>query len=35
MLKELPKMLQENKIRKCCWKNGGDRLAQYRVATNL
>ena len=20
---------------KCCWKNGTDRLAQYRVATNL
>ena len=28
-------MLQRHEVSKCCWKNGPDRLAQYRVATNL
>ena len=28
-------MLRRHEVGKCCWKNGPDRLAQYRVATNL
>ena len=28
-------MWQKHKVSKCCWKNGDDRLAQCRVATNL
>ena len=26
---------QRQEVSKCCWKKGTDRLAQWRVATNL
>lgn len=28
-------MTPKNEMSKCCWENGANRLAQYRVATNL
>ena len=28
-------MTQRQEVRRCCWKNCTDRLAQRRVATNL
>ena len=28
-------MTQRQEVSKCCWKNGADRLAQCKVATNL
>ena len=28
-------MTQEHSVSKCCWKNGTDRMAWYRVAMNL
>ena len=28
-------MIQRQKVSKCCWKNGANRLAQHRAATNL
>ena len=27
-------VMQGHKVSECCWKNGTDRLAQCRVATN-
>lgn len=26
---------QKQELNSCCWKNGTDKLAQYRAATNL
>ena len=31
----ITKMWQRQEVSKCCWKNGADRLAWHRVATNL
>ena len=33
--KNYQSVTQRQEVNKCCWKNGADRLAQCRVATNL
>lgn len=34
ILQELSKYDTETDVSKCCWENGADRLARYRIATN-
>ena len=36
ILKEVQKMTQRhNKVSKCCWENGTNRITEFRVVSNL